>query len=104
MAKPDTSAYQTFDQITDRLDDIVSQVRNKDVSLEHSLDLFDEAIALGSKAVDMVDTTEFTAEEEARLADVHTDSQDGEPTEPAVSDTPQAVADTPQAVSESAEA
>ena len=100
MAKPDTSAYQTFDQITDRLDDIVSQVRNKDVSLEHSLDLFDEAIALGSKAVDMVDTTEFTAEEEARLEDAH----DDEPTEPAVSDTSQAVADTPQAVSESSEA
>ena len=97
MAKPDTSAYQTLDQITDRLDDIVSQVRNKDVSLEHSLDLFDEAIALGSKAVDMVDTTEFTAEEEARLADAHTDSHDDEPTEPAV-------ADTLQAVSESAEA
>lgn len=104
MAKPDTSAYQTFDQITDRLDDIVSQVRNKDVSLEHSLDLFDEAIALGSKAVDMVDTTEFTAEEEARLEDAHTDAHDDEPTEPAVADTPQAVADTPQAVSESAEA
>ncbi len=69
MAKPDTSAYRTFDQITDRLDDIVSQVRGKDISLEHSLDLFDEAIALGSKAVEMVDTTEFTPEEEARLID-----------------------------------
>ena len=97
MVKPDTSAYQTFDQITDRLDDIVSQVRNKDVSLEHSLHLFDEAIALGSKAVDMVDTTEFTAEEEARLADVHTDSHDDEPTEPALSDTPQAVSESAEA-------
>lgn len=97
MAKPDTSAYQTFDQITDRLDDIVSQVRNKDVSLEHSLDLFDEAIALGSKAVDMVDTTEFTAEEEARLEDAHTDSQDGEPMEPALSDTSQAVSESAEA-------
>ena len=97
MAKPDTSAYQTFDQITDRLDDIVSQVRNKDVSLEHSLDLFDEAIALGSKAVDMVDTTEFTAEEEARLADAHTDSHDDEPTAPAVSDTPQAMSESSEA-------
>ena len=91
------AVYQTFDQITDRLDDIVSQGRNKDVSLEHSLDLFDEAIALGSKAVDMVDTTEFTAEEEARLADMHTDSQDGEPTEPALSDTPQAVSESAEA-------
>lgn len=67
MAKIDTSEYQSFDQITARLDSIVDQVRDKNVSLEHSLDLFDEAIALGSKAVNMVDTTEFTAEEEERL-------------------------------------
>ena len=67
MAKIDTSEYQSFDQITARLDSIVDQVRDKNVSLEHSLDLFDEAIALGSKAVNMVDTTEFTLEEEERL-------------------------------------
>ena len=67
MAKPNTAAYKTFDDITGRLDEIVQQVRDKDVSLEHSLDLFDEAIALGSKAVDMVDTTDFTPEEEAKL-------------------------------------
>ena len=67
----DVSRYQTFGDITERLDDIVAQVRDKDVSLEHSLDLFDEAIALGSKAVDLVDATDFTPEEEARLmADV----------------------------------
>ncbi len=67
MAKIETSEYQSFDQITARLDSIVDQVRDKNVSLEHSLDLFDEAIALGSKAVNMVDTTEFTPEEEERL-------------------------------------
>ena len=67
MAKIDTSEYQSFDQITARLDSIVDQVRDENVSLEHSLDLFDEAIALGSKAVNMVDTTEFTPEEEERL-------------------------------------
>ena len=67
MAKIDTSEYQSFNQITARLDSIVDQVRDKNVSLEHSLDLFDEAIALGSKAVNMVDTTEFTPEEEERL-------------------------------------
>ena len=70
MAKIDTSEYQSFDQITARLDLIVDQVRDKNVSLEHSLDLFDEAIALGSKAVNMVDTTEFTPEEEERLVQV----------------------------------
>ena len=68
MARVDTSKYQTFGQITERLDDIVSAVRDKDVSLERSLDLFDEAIALGSKAVDMVHATDFSPEEEAALA------------------------------------
>lgn len=69
MARVDTSQYQTFPQITERLDAIVSAVRDKDVSLERSLDLFDEAIALGSKAVDMVDATDFTPEEAAQLED-----------------------------------
>ena len=65
--KPDVSAYKSFEQITDRLDEIVGQVRDKNTSLERSLDLFDEAIALGSKAVDMVDTTNFSAEEREKL-------------------------------------
>ena len=65
--KPDVSAYKDFDQITARLDEIVGQVRDKDTSLERSLDLFDEAIALGSKAVDLVDTTDFTPAERERM-------------------------------------
>lgn len=69
MARVDVSRYQTFGEITERLDDIVAQVRDKDVSLERSLDLFDEAIALGSKAVGLVDATDFSPEEEARLAE-----------------------------------
>ena len=72
----DVSAYQTFGEITERLDDIVAQVRDKDVSLERSLDLFDEAIALGSKAVSLVDATDFSPEEEARLADEPTPEGD----------------------------
>lgn len=64
MAKRvDTSSYKTFGQITERLDQIVAQVRRKDVPLESSLDLFDEAIALGSKAVDFVDTAAVTPDE-----------------------------------------
>lgn len=69
MGRVDVSRYQTFGQITDRLDDIVGQVRAKDVSLERSLDLFDEAIALGSKAVSLVDATDFSPEERERLAE-----------------------------------
>ena len=73
----DVSAYQTFGDITERLDDIVAQVRDKDVSLERSLDLFDEAIALGSKAVSLVDATDFSPEEEARRAEGPASEGDG---------------------------
>ena len=45
-------AEGTFDDITERLDEIIAQVRSKDTSLERSLDLFDEAIELGSRDVD----------------------------------------------------
>ena len=37
MAKIDTSAYKTFDEIAGRLDEIAGQVRQKDTSLERSL-------------------------------------------------------------------
>ena len=67
--KPDISAYKDFAQISARLDEIVGAVRDKDTSLERSLDLFDEAIALGSKAVELVDTTDFTPAERERLRD-----------------------------------
>ena len=37
--KPDVSQYKNFDQIADRLDEIVGQVRNKDTSLGRSTSL-----------------------------------------------------------------
>ena len=98
MARVDVSQYQTFGDITGRLDDIVAQVRDKDVSLERSLDLFDEAIALGSKAVSLVDATDFSPEEEARLADEPTPEGDA-----AQADTDAAPADTDAAPAEPSE-
>ena len=90
MAKVDVSGYQTFGDIAERLDVIVSEVRDKDVSLERSLDLFDEAIALGSKAVSLVDATDFSPEEEARLAETEAQAEKteepAEPTEDAASE------------------
>lgn len=61
------SSVQNFDDITARLDEIVSKVRSKDTSLEKSLDLFDEAIELGSRAVDMVDKFELSPREADQL-------------------------------------
>lgn len=67
MARIDTSSYKTFDDVTGRLDAIVLSVRDRQTSLERSLDLFDEAIALGSRAVEMVDKIDFSPEEKARI-------------------------------------
>ena len=36
-------SVRNFDEISDRLDQIIATVRSKDTSLERSLDLFDEA-------------------------------------------------------------
>lgn len=70
MSKTDISSYTSFDEICKRLDSIISEVRDKETSLETSLDLFDEAIDLGSAAVDMVDVTELTASEKSELEQV----------------------------------
>ena len=82
MTKVDVSNYSTFDQITDRLDQIVSQVKSKDTSIEHSLELFDEAIALGSKAVDMVDTAPLSDAEKNKAQQKADSSSEGEATAP----------------------
>ena len=59
-------SVRNFDEISDRLDQIIATVRSKD-TLERSLDLFDEAIELGSRAVDMVDKFELTPREADEL-------------------------------------
>lgn len=77
-------SVRNFDEISDRLDQIIATVRSKDTSLERSLDLFDEAIELGSRAVDMVDKFELTPREADKLEqeydeDAANESQDSQP-------------------------
>lgn len=75
----DSNSAHTFDDVLSRMDDIVNAVRAKDASLERSLDLFDEAIALGSKAVEMVDSFELSDREAAQLeGDMKADSEAGD--------------------------
>lgn len=62
------SAQNSFDEISARLEEIVAAVRSKDTSLERSLDLFDEAIRIGSKAVEMVDQFDLS-DREAEILD-----------------------------------
>jgi exodeoxyribonuclease VII small subunit len=51
----------TFETTRARLDDIVGQVRRKDVSLEQSLDLLEEAVRLVNQCNDLIDQTSFKA-------------------------------------------
>lgn len=57
------SSQENFNEMTGRLEAIVQEVRKKDVSLERSLDLFDEALELGSHAISLVDATDMSPEE-----------------------------------------
>lgn len=69
----------SFADITERLDEIVASVRAKDTSLERSLDLLDEGIALGSRAVELVDSFDLSPEKAEQLAEaVEADAAEGE--------------------------
>lgn len=71
------STVHTFEDITARLDEIITTVRSKDTSLERSLDLFDEAISLGSKAVELVDSFDMSPAESALLEQAGGEGPDG---------------------------
>lgn len=49
----------TFEVTRARLEDIVTQVRRKDVSLEQSLDLLEEAVRLVNQCNELIDQTSF---------------------------------------------
>ena len=59
--------HNTFGEVRARLDEIVSEVRKKDLSLEKSLDLYEEAIKLGNRCAELVDKPDYS-DEEARAA------------------------------------
>ncbi|MEE8716130.1 MAG: exodeoxyribonuclease VII small subunit [Coriobacteriales bacterium] len=70
MADPQDDGT-TIAELNERLDRIVAEVRSKDTTLERGLDLLEEAIGLGTRAVDLVDTAAPSADEreEASRAD-----------------------------------
>jgi exodeoxyribonuclease VII small subunit len=49
----------TFELTKARLEDIVVQVRRKDVSLEQSLDMLEEAVRLVNQCNELIDQTSF---------------------------------------------
>ena len=53
----------SYTHVYERLEEIVAQVRSKDVPLEKSLELYEEALRLGGIAAEMIDRTDFSLEE-----------------------------------------
>lgn len=80
-----SSSHSRFADIGARLDEIAKQVKSKNTSLDECLDLFDEAIALGSSAVDLVDSLrdiDFDEEDEAASEDDIAPATEAAPTVP----------------------
>jgi len=57
-------AQMTFEQARTRLDEIVSQVRKKDVSLESCLDLLEEGVRLANICTERIDHSQWNKEQE----------------------------------------
>ena len=73
--------YGSFSEVRARLDEIVTEVRKRDLSLEKSLDLYEEAIKLGNRAAELVDKPEFS-EDELAAASAEDTPQGEEPLDP----------------------
>ncbi len=67
----------TYTRLRERLEEIVVQVRSKDVPLEKSLDLYEEALRLGSRCAEMIDRTDFSADELESISDEAAVQPDG---------------------------
>ena len=63
---PEANSYS---REKERLEEIVMQTRSKDVPLEKSLDLYDEALAIGTRCVEQLEKTDFTSEELETLSE-----------------------------------
>lgn len=53
----------SYGRSRERLEEIVTQIKAKDLPLEKSLDLYEEALRLGAECAEMIDRTDFSAEE-----------------------------------------
>ncbi len=67
----------TFEQARVRLEEIVTQVRRKDVSLEASIELLEEGVRLANTCTELSDHTEWQAvvEEQEAARDSSVDSE-----------------------------
>jgi exodeoxyribonuclease VII small subunit len=63
VSKDNIDNIRTFAEARSRLEEIVGLVKDKNLPLEKSLDLYEEAIELGNRCSDLIDDTDFSADE-----------------------------------------
>jgi len=56
-------SQSSFSKTRERLEEIVTQIKAKDMPLEKSLDLYEEALRLGSECAEMIDRTDFSIDD-----------------------------------------
>ena len=54
--KPNVESFDSFDAVKARLDEIVAAVGDESMPLDDALDLYEEAVALGMRATDLLET------------------------------------------------
>ncbi|MDR3137077.1 MAG: exodeoxyribonuclease VII small subunit [Coriobacteriales bacterium] len=59
----------SYEHLRKRLEEIVVQVRSKDVPLEKSLNLYEEALRIGGRCVEKLEQTDFSSDELAAAGD-----------------------------------
>lgn len=60
----EAGAEQTFSAIRDRLEEIATQVKGDDLPLDAALDLYDEAVKLGMKATELLESMDGDSDSE----------------------------------------
>ena len=56
--------YETYEQAKERLDQIVADVKDKEISLEASLDLLDEGVELANRCTELIDVASWSKSDE----------------------------------------
>ena len=62
-SKLDAEHYGTYEAAKERLDQIVEDVRGKDVSLETSIDLLEEGVELANRCTELIDVAAWPDDE-----------------------------------------
>ena len=76
--KSESGDPESYSDAKSRLDEIVKQVRAKDVSLERSLDLLEEGVKLANQCTELIDQTRWEggSEEESEADEERAESAD----------------------------